>query len=378
MDRKTIGVVGSTGKANERRRPLHPLHFDRVDEGLRGQLLVEAGYGVDFGVDDTAIAPYVAGLVSRDELFASADVILLPKPLLQDVEQMRDGQTLWGWPHLVQDPVLTQAAIDRRLSVIAWETMNHWNADGSFGVHVFHQNNEIAGYSAVMHALQLRGLTGHYGRRLRAAVISFGATARGAVRALNAIGITDVDVVTQRDTPAVAAPFASVVMGQFERLDDDPMRTQVLRMDGPQPMDAFLAEHDVIVNCVLQDTDAPLMFVDDPAVFAPGTIVIDVSADAGMGFSWTRPTSFADPMFEVGDRVHHYAVDHTPSLLFDSATWTISEAILSHLDTVSRGPAAWETDETIRRAIEIQDGVIRNPRILSFQGRSATFPHGLV
>ncbi len=45
MDRKTIGVVGSTGKANERRRPLHPLHFDRVDEGLRGQLLVEAGYG---------------------------------------------------------------------------------------------------------------------------------------------------------------------------------------------------------------------------------------------------------------------------------------------------------------------------------------------
>jgi hypothetical protein len=31
--------------------------------------------------------------------------------------------------------------------------------------------------------------------------------------------------------------------------------------------------------------------------------------------------------------------------------------------------------QTIRRAIEIRDGVIRNPKILSFQRRSAEFPH---
>jgi hypothetical protein len=30
---------------------------------------------------------------------------------------------------------------------------------------------------------------------------------------------------------------------------------------------------------------------------------------------------------------------------------------------------------TIRRAIEIRDGVIQNPKILSFQGRAAEFPH---
>ena len=35
------------------------------------------------------------------------------------------------------------------------------------------------------------------------------------------------------------------------------------------------------------------------------------------------------------------------------------------------GPAAWDADETIRRAIEIREGVIQNPRILSFQGRAA-------
>ena len=42
--------------------------------------------------------------------------------------------------------------------------MNHWKADGGFGLHVFHKNNEIAGYCSVLHALQLCGSTGDYGR----------------------------------------------------------------------------------------------------------------------------------------------------------------------------------------------------------------------
>jgi hypothetical protein len=39
------------------------------------------------------------------------------------------------------------------------------------------------------------------------------------------------------------------------------------------------------------------------------------------------------------------------------------------------GPAGWEGSETIRRAIEIRDGVVRNPRILSFQQREDEYPH---
>ena len=34
------------------------------------------------------------------------------------------------------------------------------------------------------------------------------------------------------------------------------------------------------------------------------------------------------------------------------------------------------SDETIRRAIDIRDGVIQNPKILSFQRRSQEYPHG--
>ena len=143
------------------------------------------------------------------------------------------------------------------------------------------------------------------------------------------------------------------------------------------PIAEFLARHDIIVNCVLQDTDAPLMFVtrDELRLFAPGSLFVDVSCDQGMGFEWARPTSFAEPMFALGQAMHYYGVDHSPSYLWNSATWEISEALIPHLRTVMDGPGAWDRDQTIRRAIEIRDGVIRNPKILSFQRRSAEFPH---
>ena len=80
-------------------------------------------------------------------------------------------------------------------------------------------------------------------------------------------------------------------------------------------------------------------------------------------------------MFTVGDNVHYYAVDHSPSYLWDSATWEISEALLPYLRAVMRGAAGWDADDTIRRAIEIRDGVVQNPKILSFQHRAAQYPH---
>ncbi len=373
----SLGVVSQSRKENERRLPIHPAHVERIDADLRRRIRLEHGYGEPFGLSDDHLAGLVGGLCTRDELVAECDVVLLPKPVLDDVAELRDGQVLWGWPHCVQDEQLTQLAIDRRLTMIAFEAMNHWNRDGSFGLHVFHKNNEIAGYASVLQALQLVGSTGDYGRRLRAVVIGFGATARGAVTVLNALGVHDVTVLTSRDVAAVSSPIHSAVILNFDHDDHDPRRSSVTTDDGRVPLAGFLAEHDVIVNCVLQDPDSPLMFLvdEDLPTLRPGTLIVDVSCDEGMGFSWARPTPFTDPMFDVGDHVHYYGVDHSPSYLWNSATWENSEALLPFLPTVMAGGAAWDADDTVRRAIEIRDGVVQNPAILSFQQRSPEYPH---
>lgn len=373
----TLGAIASSRKSDEHRLPIHPLHFDRIDAALRHRIFLERGYGERLGFSDEQLNPLVAGMRSREQLIAECDICLLPKPVTADLREFRDGQILWGWPHCVQDEALTQESIDRRLTLIAWEAMNRWTHDGLLSVHVFHKNNELAGYCSVLHAMQLMGRTGEYGRHLSAAVISFGSTARGAVTALNALGVLNVAVITHRDVPAVASPIHSTNMFHFETDPDHAGGALVLDTSGPKCFAEFLAGYDIVVNCVFQDTDAPLTFVtlEDLHLFAPGRLIIDVSCDEGMGFEWARATSFQEPMLTVGDGVRYYAVDHTPSYLWDSATWEISEALLPYLPIVLAGPDAWKADETIRRSIEIKDGEIQNPKILSFQHRAAEFPH---
>lgn len=381
----TMGVFGHSAKENELRLPIHPRHFDRIDPDLQAAIWLEHGYGHSYGVSDSDLAPLVAGFLSPAELVARTDVLLQPKPTLTDVTAMREGQTLWGWPHCVQDPELTQLAIDKRLTLIAWESMNHWTSEGRFIVHVFQMNNEIAGYASVLHAMTLRGFTGAYGRRRRAVLIGFGNAARGAANALRGLGINEVVALTMRDVNMVAAHMPNVTLGGLERRDDDPSLTLTLKGSGPIPTAEFLSGYDVIVNCVLQDTDRPLMFLSDADVpqLSPGTLIVDVSCDAGMGFSFAKPTTFDDPVFEVagGRHVYYYGVDHSPSYLWESATWENSEALIPHIRSVLGGAAGgpegagWDSSMTIQRAIEIREGIVQNPKILSFQNRGPAFPY---
>ncbi|BBY17765.1 hypothetical protein MLIT_33570 [Mycolicibacterium litorale] len=150
--------------------------------------------------------------------------------------------------------------------------------------------------------------------------------------------------------------------------------------NGSIPVADFLAAHDIVVNCVLQNPSAPLIFLteDDLSAFTPGSLLIDVSCDVGMGFSWSQPTTFREPAVEKGNGLLYYAVDHSPSYLWNSATWEISEALLPHLDTVLAGPDAWADSDTISRAIEIRGGAVLNSAILDFQQRAADYPHPLL
>lgn len=379
MTLSSLGVIGSSAMENERRLPLHPEHIPALDADVRVRITLEHGYGARFGVSDSDLSQHIAGFASRAEILADSDVVLLPKPQHSDVAAMSPGQVLWGWPHCVQDAEVTQLAIDRRLTLIAFEAMNHWTPSGAFSLHVFHQNNELAGYSSVLQAMELAGITGDYGRRLTAIVIGFGATARGAVTALNAHGVNEVAVLTNREVAAVSSPIPSVLMRQFDHEPDGKHLSHVITERGREPLAAYLAENDIVVNCTFQDTARPLTYLqtEDLAAFKPGSLIIDVSCDAGMGFSWARPTTFDEPTFVVGDNILYYAVDHSPSYLWNSATWENSKALIPFLRPVLEGGSAWDADETLSRAIEIRDGRILNPAILAFQGRASEPPHAL-
>ncbi len=373
----TLGVIGTSHKENEKRLPIHPRHFARIPAELRSRIYVQHGYGDRFGIDDEDIEPLVAGMLGEKALYDRSDIVLLAKPTERDLPQFRDGQVVWGWPHCVQGEAITQTAIDHKMTLIAWEAMNLWRNEDVRDLHVFHKNNEIAGYAGVMHALGLVGMTGHYGPPLRAAVISFGLTARGAIHALKGLGVSDIVCVTRRNTSLLHSQIPGVRHYQFEHPEGGGLATAFTDDGRELPMPVALEDFDIIVNCIFQDTDAPVFFINrtDLGRVKPGTVIIDVSCDEAMGFDFARPTSFGDPMFEVARDVWYYAVDHTPSFLWRSATAEISDVVLSYLPTVMGGPQAWDKDAVVRKAIEIRDGVVVNPKILSFQKRNSQYTH---
>ena len=372
-----MGVVGTSKKENERRVPIHPDHLSRLPEDVRRQLVFEQGYGEPFGISDSELASRAGGSATRDELLADLGVVVLAKPEPDDLRTLREGGVLWGWPHCVQQRTLTQVAIDRKQTLIAFEDMFVWGPDGHAGRHTFYKNNELAGYCGVLHALELRGVDGHYGDQRKTVIISFGAVSRGAIYALKARGFRDITICIQRPDHEVREEVLDCQYVRLHRGVQGEPRLLVVDHEGTsRPFLDLLSEADIIVNGIFQDPDNPLMFVaeEDVSSLKRGCLIVDVSCDEGMGFSFAKPTTFDEPMFKVG-LVDYYAVDHTPSYLWESASRSISAALIVHLPSFLAGREGWFENETIRRAIAIDSGTILNRSILTFQKRNVSYPH---
>jgi N5-(carboxyethyl)ornithine synthase len=377
MSNLTFGVIGTSKKETEQRIAIHPEHFTRLPAQILRKLIFEEGYGAPFGISDTAIAAQTGGVATRHEILADIGNVLIPKPVQADLQELREGGILWGWPHCVQQRALTQVAIDRKQTLIAFEDMFVWGPSGQIGRHTFYKNNEMAGYCAVLHALQLRGIDGHYGNQRKTIIFSFGAVSRGAIYALKARGFRDVTILIQRPDHEVREEVLDCAYVRIREGKKDEARMLMVEHDGTEhPLIDLISESDIIVNGTLQDPDQPMLFVSEEEIsrLKPGSLIIDVSCDEGMGFSFAKPTTFTNPMFKVG-MTDYYAVDHTPSYLWESASRSISAALIVHLPTVIAGHESWQQNETIRRAVNIDAGVIQNPTILSFQKRQPDYPH---
>ena len=377
MSKFVIGVIGTSKKQDERRFPIHPEHLPRIPEKFRRQLIFEEGYGAVFNISDSEIAAQTGGIATRHELLADLGTVIICKPVLADLQELRKGGTLWGYVHCVQQREITQAALDRKQTLIAFEDMFVWSPDGHVGRHTFYKNNEMAGYCAVLHALQLEGIDGHYGNQRKVIIFSFGAVSRGAIYALKAHGFRDITICIQRPDHEVREEVLDCHYVKVRAGSGGEARMVVVERDGTlRPLTDLISESDIIVNGTFQETENPINYVTEAesSCLKPNSLIIDVSCDEGMGFFFAKPTTFKNPMFKY-KTIGYYAVDHTPSYLWESATRSISAALIVYLPTVLGGRDGWQENATIRKAINIDRGVIRNPAILSFQKREPRYPH---
>lgn len=372
-----MGVIGTSKKEDERRVPIHPEHLVRLPESIRNQLIFEKGYGKPFNMDDEQISELTGGLASRDEILTDLGSAIIAKPILSDLEKIKDGGVIWGYPHCAQQTDITQTAIDKKLTLIAFEDMHAWYPSGQVGRHTFYKNNEMAGYSAVIHALQLKGIDGHYGNQRKVIIFSFGGVSRGAIYALKAHGFRDITICIQRPDHMVREEVLDVHYVRIRKGKEHEPRMLVVEHNGTErPLLDLINESEIIINGTFQDTDNPMNYVneDEKSCLSPGSLIIDISCDEGMGFYFAKPTTFKHPLLSI-DKIDYYAVDHTPSYYWESASRSISAALIVHVPSVIKGRTSWQENKTIHNAINIDRGVIVKSNILRFQNRASDYPH---
>lgn len=317
---KTIGFVISK-KENEKRRALIPN--DLVHIKNTKFLYFEKGYGEVLGYTDDDYKKYGVNIASTEEIYSKDIICNLKTPELSELKYLKDNQILFGWIHAVQNKKFTDFLVNHKMTAIAWEKMN------KNGRHVFWRNNEIAGESAILHALL------YYGRFLygcNVAVLGRGNTARGAMRILEKIGAKCIT---------------------YDRKTIKNLREH-------------LGNYDIIVNTVMWNVFRKdrIIYKEDLKLMKPHSMIIDVSCNTNMEIETSRPTTIENPIYWV-DGIMHYSVDHSPALIWKSATESISSQLIKYIDYLIEE----NSNNVIDNAIIIKNGEILDDDIKKFQNR---------
>lgn len=125
-------------------------------------------------------------------------------------------------------------------------------------------------------------------------------------------------------------------------------------------------QFDIVINAVLWDvfrTDH-LIYRSDLENMKPGSMIIDISCDDGMGVETSHATTIQDPVYLL-DGVIHYSVDHTPALFYKSASESISAALYPFIDFIVEE----RYNPVLESAMCMKNGIILDDRIIRFQKR---------
>lgn len=306
------------------------------------KLLVENGTGHGSGFPDDSYRQSGAVLVSREELFRGAELIVKVKePLPEEFGLLRQGQALFTYLHLAPNRGLTTFLMERGITALAYETLE---VNGSLPL--LAPMSEVAGLMAPLAAAWcLQRITGGSGllpmgmvgvRPARALILGAGIVGRHAARV--ALGLGMETVVLNRGIESLR---------QIDELTGGRVRTGMLAAENIR---AEIRDADVIITAALiPGARAPLLISREMLTeMKKGTVIVDVAVDQGGCVATTRPTTHDDPTYLV-DGIVHYAVANMPGAYPRTSTLALTNATLPYIRMLA--------DQGVERAIAGNPGL---------------------
>ena len=120
-------------------------------------------------------------------------------------------------------------------------------------------------------------------------------------------------------------------------------------MSNPATIRKLAVQSDAVIGAVLiPGAKAPKLITRDTLKsMKPGSVLVDVAIDQGGCFETSKPTTHADPVYEV-DGVVHYCVANMPGAVAKTSTLALTNATLPYaLEIATKGwrLAMWENEE---------------------------------
>jgi NAD(P) transhydrogenase subunit alpha len=291
-----VGVPKET-VPGERRVALVPDAIRRLPPGV--DVAVERGAGASAWFLDDAFAAAGAELV--DDAFAADVVVKVQKPTAGELEQLREGSALIGFLQPLTDPDGLRELAARGITAFAMESIPR--VTRAQAMDALSSQNTVAGYKAVLLAAErlpklFPMLTTAAGTVTPARVLVLGAGVAGlqAIATARRLGARvsgfDTRPVVKEQVESLGASFLDLGVrseeaagGYATELSDEEQRRQQEELAGA------IGQCDVVVTTALvPGRPAPtLITADAVAAMQPGSVIVDLAAEAGGNCELTEP-----------------------------------------------------------------------------------------
>lgn len=347
-----IGVIKEI-KNNEFRVGLTPAgaHVLKNEGHI---VLVESGAGIGSGFTDEEYLQAGATISgSKREIFDKADIIVKVKePLESEYDLFHEGQTLYTYLHLAPNPVLAKALLEKKVTGIAYETVELSNG----ALPLLAPMSEVAGRMSVQvgaNFLQkpnggLGVLLGGVAGVLPAKVVIIGGGTVGTNAAKMAMGLgADVTIL-------------DISLPRLRYLDDvfnGRLKTLVCNSYNVAQQ---VREADLVIGAVLvPGKSAPkIVTADMVKTMKKGSVIVDVAIDQGGSIETIdHATTHYDPTYERFGVVH-YSVANMPGAVPRTSTLALESATLPYLASLaSKGVSkALLDDEALLKGLNTAKG----------------------
>ena len=339
--------------------------------GAGHDVTIETGAGVGSGILDEDYTAEGA-IIAPDAASAwhSADMVVKVKePIASEYQYFREDLVLFTYLHLAAEPELTKALLEAKTTSIAYETVQ----GPTGGLPLLAPMSEVAGrLSSIVGASTLLKPAGGMGllvpgvpgtRPANVVVLGGGVAGTNATSVAVGLGadVTVLDTNLQR-LKELDAHYAG--------------RIKTAASNSLEIERACLAADLVIGSVLIPGAKAPkLVSLDLVSRMKPGSVLVDIAVDQGGCFEGSKPTTHADPTFDVHGSTY-YCVANMPGAVPQTSTVALTNATMRYTNALANKgwKKALADDAGLALGLNTDGGVLTNDAVGVAHGLDSVSP----